>query len=67
MDEVKITKEDHDKGYKLCTTCEQKVHVLKEGCEIPHELCQRCGYSVVDHRSYMGEHHPDVVEGYYGC
>lgn len=65
MHEVRITGADHAVGYKLCTTCNQKVHVLKEGCEVPHELCQTCGYSVVDKSAYFEEN--DLVAGYHGC
>lgn len=61
MNEVHITKEHHQAGYKVCTTCQIKVHVLREGCEVPHELCVSCGYSVVDKEAYLQDT-ADMVE-----
>lgn len=55
MHEVKISNEDYHAGYKLCATCCAKVHVLREGCECKRELCETCGYSVVDKVYYLSE------------
>lgn len=60
MHEVSITLTDHVAGYKVCTTCNTKVHTLKVGCEVPHELCHTCGYSVVDKEAYFRAEIPEA-------
>ncbi len=65
MDEVTISEDDYQKGFKVCDKCQKKVHVLRPGCESAHELCMKCGYSVVDIVAFE-EERGDRVEGWYG-